>query len=85
MRSLARTGNPVIKLHHRCAGREGRSVYGTFCQAPQCASKRGPNEFDNVYSDASQAGARADMYRRLSDWSIASQDPMRAPVEDPSK
>jgi arylsulfatase len=46
---------------------------------------RDPNEFDNLYKDASQAGARADMYRRLSDWFIASQDPMRAPVEDPPK
>jgi arylsulfatase A-like enzyme len=45
---------------------------------------RDPNEFDNVYSDASQAEARSQMYKHLSDWLISSQDPMRAPVQDPA-
>ncbi|MBI4874777.1 MAG: sulfatase-like hydrolase/transferase [Acidobacteria bacterium] len=47
--------------------------------------RRDPNEFDNVYGDASQAEARSQMYQHLSDWLLASQDPMRAPVQDPAK
>lgn len=42
-----------------------------------------PNEYDNLYADSRYAEARAEMYKRLSDWLLASQDPMRAPVQDP--
>jgi arylsulfatase A-like enzyme len=44
---------------------------------------RDPDEFDNLYADAAHAETRADMYRRLGDWLLSSQDPMHAPVEDP--
>ncbi len=44
-----------------------------------------PNEFDNVYSDPSQAEAKGQMYKLLSDWLVASYDPMRAPIQDPAK
>jgi arylsulfatase len=44
---------------------------------------RDPDEYDNVYDDASQTEARGRMYKQLADWLLATQDPMRAPVQDP--
>jgi arylsulfatase A-like enzyme len=44
---------------------------------------RDPNEYDNLYADPAQSEARGRMYKELSEWMIASQDPMRAPVQDP--
>jgi arylsulfatase len=42
-----------------------------------------PHEYENLYASARHAGERADMYRRLSDWMLATADPMRPAVQDP--
>lgn len=44
--------------------------------------KRDPDEYNNLYADPRHAGAKADMYKELSEWFIASEDPKRAPKPD---
>lgn len=44
-----------------------------------------PNEYDNLYNSPAETETRARMYKLLSDWSIGTFDPMRAPAQDPAK
>ena len=41
-----------------------------------------PHEYENLYANPAHASLKADLYKLLTDWSVRSSDPLRAPVRD---